>query len=104
MGGKGTFFDPRLDDAAKFPIAAAKGFGHVFTDADHDLITSKLPALHVYQLAIPAPKPQPNVHFDPAAAARGDLLLLPIVRRAVGSVMSNLFGPSPAGTFVRLGR
>ncbi len=29
MHGKGTFFDPRLDDAAKFPIAAANGFGHV---------------------------------------------------------------------------
>ena len=74
MGGKGTFFDPRLDNAAKFPIAAANGFGHVFTDADHDLVTSKLPALHFYQLAIPAPKPQPNVHFDPEAAERGDAL------------------------------
>jgi len=74
MGGKGTFFDPRLDNAAKFPIAAAHGFGHVFTDADHDLVTSKLPALHFYQLAIPAPRPQPNVHFDPEAAARGDAL------------------------------
>jgi len=74
MRGKGTFFDPRLDDAQKFPIAAAKGFGHVFTNADQDLITSKLPALHFYQLAIPAPKPQANVHFDPAAAARGDAL------------------------------
>ncbi len=74
MGGKGTFFDPRLDNAVKFPIAAAKGFGHVFTDADHDLITSKLPALHFYQLATPAPKPKPHEHFNPAAAKRGDAL------------------------------
>ncbi len=74
MGGKGTFFDPRLDNAAKFRIAAVNGFGHVFTDPDSDLITSKLPALHFYQLAIPAPKPQPNLHFDPVAAARGDEL------------------------------
>lgn len=74
MRGKGTFFDPRLDDVTKYPIAAAKGFGHVFTDAEHDLITPKLPALHFYQLAIPAPKPQPHVDFDPAAAARGGVL------------------------------
>src|SRR5262249_42973122 len=26
MHGKGTFYDPRLDDAAKFPVAAANGF------------------------------------------------------------------------------
>src|SRR5690606_35940860 len=29
MQGKGTFYDPRLNDAAKFPIAAANGFGDV---------------------------------------------------------------------------
>ena len=55
MHGKGTFFDPRLDDAAKFPIAAANGFGHIRTNPDDDLITSKLPALQFYQLAIPSP-------------------------------------------------
>src|SRR5207244_3863830 len=27
MHGKGTFFDPRLDDAAQFPVAARAGFG-----------------------------------------------------------------------------
>ena len=74
LHGKGNFFDPRLDDAAKFPIAAANGFGHVTIDPDQDLVTSKLPALQFYQLAIPAPKPQPNVDFNPAAAARGDEL------------------------------
>ena len=72
MHGKGTFIDPRLDNAAQFPIAARNGFGHVRTDPDEDQITSKLPALHFYQLAIPAPKPRPGVDFDVEAAARGD--------------------------------
>src|ERR687897_1145767 len=49
MHGKGTFFDPRLDDATKFPIAAREGFGHV--RAEEDLITPALPALQIYQLA-----------------------------------------------------
>ncbi len=71
MRGSGTFFDPRLNDAAKFPIAAANGFGNVRNEPD--LITPKLPALHFYQLAIPAPKP-PEGSFDPAAAERGDTL------------------------------
>jgi hypothetical protein len=68
MHGKGTFFDPRLNDAAKFPIAAANGFGDVRTTPD--LITRKLADLHFYQLAIPAPAP-PNSSFDAAAAVRG---------------------------------
>jgi len=38
-----------------------------------DLISPKLPALHFYQLAIPAPSP-PEGSFDPAAAERGDEL------------------------------
>lgn len=74
MHGIGNFFDPRLDNASKFPIAAANKFGHIQVDADHDRITKKLPGLHVYQLVLPAPKPRPNVDFDPAAAARGDEL------------------------------
>jgi hypothetical protein len=43
MHGKGTFFDPRLNDAAQFPVAAAAGFGNVRNTPD--LITSKLGAL-----------------------------------------------------------
>lgn len=68
MHGLGTFFDPRLDDAARFPIAAREGFGHVV--ADEDRITPVLPALHVYQLALKAPKP-PKGSYDAAAAQRG---------------------------------
>jgi hypothetical protein len=71
MHGSGTFFDPRLNNAAQFPIAAANGFGNVRNVPD--LITAKLPALHVYQLAIPAPKPPTN-SFDATRAARGEVL------------------------------
>jgi hypothetical protein len=71
MHGKGTFFDPRLNDPLRFPIAAAAGFADVRSDPD--LITSKLAALHLYQLAIPAPKP-PKGSFDEAAAERGEVL------------------------------
>lgn len=69
MHGLGTFYDPRLNDAAKFPVAAANGLGNVRNSPD--LITPKLAALHLYQLAIPAPKP-PAGSFDAAAAARGE--------------------------------
>lgn len=71
MHGKGTFYDPRLNDPVKFPIAARNGFGNVRNDPD--LISSKLPALQFYQLAIPAPKP-PDGSFDPAAATGGEVL------------------------------
>ena len=73
MHGKGNFYDPRLDNAAQFPIAAANNFGHIQTPEDEDLITSKLPALHAYQLSLLVPLP-PADSFDPAAAARGDAL------------------------------
>jgi hypothetical protein len=68
MQGKGAFFDPRLNDASKFPIAAANGFGNVRREPD--LVTPKLGALQLYQLAIPAPKP-PRGTFDRRAAERG---------------------------------
>ena len=68
MGGHGTYDDARLDDAARFPIAARAGLGHR-TSAD-DRITPKLPALHAFQLSLAAPKP-PEGSFDAAAAGRG---------------------------------
>jgi hypothetical protein len=71
MHGQGTFYDPRLNDPVKFPIAAREGFGNVRSNPD--LISPKLPALHFYQLAIPSP-PAPAGSFDPAAAARGAAL------------------------------
>jgi cytochrome c553 len=71
MHGKGNFFDTRLDNARQFPVAAANRLGHVHNDVD--LISPKLPALHFYQLAIPAPEP-PKGSFDEDAAKRGDEL------------------------------
>jgi hypothetical protein len=68
MHGKGTFFDPRLEDASKFPIAAANDFGNVRSEEDR--ITPKLGALHFYQLAIPPPE-APRGSYDRAAARRG---------------------------------
>lgn len=71
MQGQGTFFDPRLNDSAKFPIAAEAGFADVRRKPD--LITSKLAPLHFYQLSIPAPR-APRGSFDAAAARRGATL------------------------------
>ena len=71
MHGKGSFYDPRLNDAEQFPIAAANGFGNIRSTTD--LVTSKLPALHAYQLSLLAPLP-PAGSFDPVAAARGEAL------------------------------
>ena len=71
MHGKGTFFDPRLDDVNQFPVAARNDFGHIKNDPD--LITAKLAALHFYQLALPAPVP-PEGSFNKEAAERGDAL------------------------------
>jgi len=79
MHGKGRFWDPRLNDATQFPIAAIHGFGDLrlptgqYIGPDDDQITSKLQALQFYQLAIPSPQP-PSGSFDPAAADRGDAL------------------------------
>jgi hypothetical protein len=59
MHGRGTFYDPRLNNPQQFPIASKAGFYNVRNSPD--VITSKLAALHFYQLAIPAP-------ISPAAA------------------------------------
>jgi hypothetical protein len=76
LHGQGTFYDPRLDDAAQFPVAAANGFGHIRTPPGEDRITAKLPALHFYQLAIPAPQPIAGRDFKAAAAVRGGRLFV----------------------------
>jgi hypothetical protein len=70
MRGKGVFHDVRLNDKARFPLSAAHPdlFGEKHDDVD--LVTSKLPALHVYQLSLTPPVP-PQGTFDRAAAVRG---------------------------------
>jgi hypothetical protein len=68
MHGSGTFFDQRLGNKDQFPVSAKSGAGN--SRGTPDRVTSKLAALHFYQIAIPAPTP-PAGSFDKAAAARG---------------------------------
>ena len=77
MHGLGHFFDARLANKDQYPVAAksaaksgAPNSGAGSSRAPSDLITSKLAALHFYQIAIPAPK-APEASFDKAAAVRG---------------------------------
>lgn len=71
MMGKGSFFDPRLSNAEQFPISAKAGLWNV--KHEPDLLTPKLPALHLYELTLPAPIP-PIGSFDKEAAKRGEKL------------------------------
>ena len=66
MHGVGNFSDERLNNADQFPVAARAGFAHVHHT--RDLITSKLPALQLYQLSLPIPHAR---HVNRAAARRG---------------------------------
>ena len=71
MHGSGTFFDPRLNDKAKYPVAARAGFGNVRpANGGADGITSRLPALQYYQLSIPAPA-APAGSFNQRSAEMG---------------------------------
>ena len=71
MHGSGTFFDARLNDKSTYPVAAK--IGSYNSRSKPDQLTSKLAALHFYQLAIPAPKP-PAGSYDQAAAERGRIV------------------------------
>jgi hypothetical protein len=73
MHGQGTFYDPRLNDASRFPVAARNGFADV--RAEEDRITPLLPALQLYQLALAPPAPRPG-SFDRGAAKRGEDLFM----------------------------
>jgi hypothetical protein len=68
MHGKGTFYDPRLNDPDRFPLAVKSGDWN--TRNNPDLVTSKLAALHYYQLSIPAPQP-PTGSFKKDLAGLG---------------------------------
>jgi hypothetical protein len=69
MHGIGNFEDARLANARQFPVAARAGFAHV--RHARDLITSKLPALQLYQLSLPVPHER---HIDRSAARRGEAI------------------------------
>ncbi len=71
MHGAGTFFDARLNDKDQYPVAAKSGAGN--TRSTPDKLTSKLAALHFYQLSIPAPMAPPG-SYDKAAFERGKTL------------------------------
>ncbi len=71
MNGKGNFYDPRLKDPKKYPVSARTGAWNKRNSPD--LVTSKLAALHFYQLSIPTPSP-PAGSFDAAAAGRGNVI------------------------------
>lgn len=57
-----------FNDKKQYPVATKTGSGN--TRGKPDLVTSKLAALHFYELALVAPKP-PEGSFDQAAAVRG---------------------------------
>jgi hypothetical protein len=71
MLGNGTFYDPRLQNAEKYPVAARNNFGN--KRSNPDMVTDKLASLQFYQLAIPAPEP-PKGSFNEDAAKRGEVL------------------------------
>lgn len=74
MHGSGVFYDPRLNDSTKFPVAARAGLGNVRpASAADDGITSRLPALQYYQLSIPAPT-APVGSYQERAADNGRAL------------------------------
>ena len=71
MHGRGTFYDPRFNDPKKYPVAVKSGSWNVRNKPD--LVSSKLGALHYYQLSLRAPAP-PRGTFNPAAARRGEAI------------------------------
>jgi hypothetical protein len=72
MFGIGTFFDPRMNDGAHYPVAQrTRSFDK--RPGGEDRITAKLAALHFYQLAIPAPTP-PAGSYDAAMARSGQAI------------------------------
>lgn len=73
MHGQGTFFDTRLNNPSQYPIAVKTGDWNI--RPAKDMVTSKLAALHYYQLSIPAPKPKAG-SFDNASATRGEQVFM----------------------------
>lgn len=92
MHGKGSFYDPRLDDAVRFPVAARNRSGHVEVSPEEDQVTSKLGPLQAYQLSLAAPVPPPGT-FDAAAARRGGALFAGRARCATCHVPPQMTEP-----------
>jgi mono/diheme cytochrome c family protein len=101
MHGSATFFDARFNDKDQYPVAAKDGVGN--TRGVPDKLTSKLAALHFYQLSIPAPK-APAGSYDRAAFERGRALFSGTAKCAACHVPplftepgNNLHAPSEIG-------
>jgi hypothetical protein len=101
MRGAGTFFDARFNNQEQYPVAAKSGAGN--TRATPDRLTSKLAALHFYQLSIPAP-PAPAGSYNQAAFERGRTLFNGTAKCATCHVPplftepgNNLHAPSEIG-------
>lgn len=71
LNGQGTFYDRRLMNKVQYPVAAKNGLGN--KRSANDMVTSKLGALHFYQLALPTPVP-PAGSFNQESASRGEAL------------------------------
>jgi len=71
LHGSGTFFDARFANAKQYPVAARSGSHD--TRGKPDQTTSKLAALHFYELALRPPKAKPG-SFDAQGFARGKLV------------------------------
>ncbi|HEX2950668.1 MAG TPA: hypothetical protein VHV83_14065, partial [Armatimonadota bacterium] len=84
MHGLGTFFDPRYNNPARFPVAVRTGVWNVRSPVD--MVTAKLPDLHTYQLALTAPKP-PAGSFNATMAQRGRTLFTGKARCATCHVL-----------------
>jgi hypothetical protein len=101
MHGAGTFFDARFNDKDQYPVAAKSGAGN--TRGTPDRVTSKLAALHFYELAIPAPA-APAGSYDKAGFERGKALFNGSAKCATCHVPplftepgNNLHAPSEVG-------
>jgi len=74
MHGHGSFYDARLASRTQFAVSARSGSHHIEMTSG-DQTTEKLPALHFYQLSIPAPRPSEG-SFNAASANRGKALFM----------------------------
>jgi cytochrome c5 len=74
MHGHGSFYDARLAVKTQFAVSAKSGAYHMEM-ASGDRTTEKLPALHFYQLSIPAPRPAAG-SFNAGAAEKGRVLFM----------------------------
>jgi hypothetical protein len=103
MHGKGRFFDPRLNNATQFPIAAAHGFGDLpHIDPEEDRITKKLPALHFssWRFRHPGPSRAETLTRRRRSVGRNSSA----AKRDATTATSSHCGPSRAGICIDPGR